>query len=159
MAKKQISVSTIALRMDRILDAYKEFLYNSTEENKNQSSSTTSKIFGMTKYSTRNGLESHREILNYAAYARKTIEETNENENPVSFRTRSSRCTKRGNSENAILASNIKRKVAKRRMVTNIPKTGIETDVANKKTSRRCAKKIEKKTRVENDNNQTSSPR
>lgn len=149
MAKNPVGIATITARMNRILDAF-----CITDENENQAEATTSSKVINLSYSTRTGLEAHKEILAYAANIpkhRSVVEEM-----PISHRTRS---MKRGNSENIMSASNVKRKMAKRKITsTTIPKNGIENDGASKNQSKRCVKNTDMDVETENDNGQSTDP-
>lgn len=154
MAKKPIGIATITARMNRILDAF-----CITDENENQAEATTSSRVVNSSYSTRAGLEAHKDILAYAANLPKSVNRSIGEEVPISHRTRSSRCMKRGNSENIMSASNIKRKMAKRKISsTVVPKNGIENDAATKKQSKHCVKTTDTDVETENDNGQSTDP-
>lgn len=129
MAKKQISIETITTRMNRILDAYQVI-----DENENQagSASCTSNKINSNTYSTKNGLESHKNIINYAAYVSERVHESIKEENPISFRTRSSCRTKKSNCADTS-ATCTKRKMTNRKILTHVPNVGIENGVGGKK--------------------------
>lgn len=151
MAKNPIGIATITARMNRILDAF-----CITDENENQAEATTSRKVINLSYSTRTGLEAHKEILAYAANIPKNVKRSIVEEIPISHRTRS---MKRGNSENIMSASNIKRKMAKRKITsTTVPKNGIENDAASKNQSKRCVKNTDTDVETENDNGQSTDP-
>lgn len=65
--KKEISVTSVAKRMDRILTTYHEQVRETENEVPEQSTSTSSS--GQISYSTVHGLESHKKLLNFAAQA------------------------------------------------------------------------------------------
>lgn len=154
MTKKSIGIATITARMNRVLDAF-----CITDENENQAEATTSSKVINSSYSTRTGLEAHKDILAYAANIQKNVNRSIGKEVPILHRTRSSRSMKRGNSENIMSASHIKRKMAKRKISSNtVPKNGIENDASSKEQSKRCVKITDTEVETENDNGQSTDP-
>lgn len=63
MRSKEVSASTVAERMNRILQTYREQVKN----DESSTEASTSAVFGQMKYSTERGLESHKSLLNFAA--------------------------------------------------------------------------------------------
>lgn len=154
MAKKEIGITTITARMNRILDAF-----CITDENENQAEATTSSKVINSSYSTRTGLEAHKDILAYAVNIPNNVNRSIGEEDPISHRTRSSRSMKRGNSENIKSASNIQRKMVKRKISsTAVPNNGIENDAASKKQTKRCAKNTNTDVETENENGLSTDP-
>lgn len=124
--KKNISVGTVAKRMNRVLETYKEQQRdNPTPPEQSTSTSLSTSTFGQMVYSTAKGLDLHKNLLNFIAQDDSTSESDSSDqsyaliESPPKRRRQPQRAVKRP----VMKISTIIAAQKKQRKLTSMPAT------------------------------------